>query len=172
MDLRFERRNSHARSRFQITNPRDSRSAVSGVYRRIELPQLAKNNLILRQSKWSRREDTPPTASEVANMDMVEVIVGLLLLLLVTGVVYYLLQQRTQPQRAVPNARRSEIERDFRRQSEIQREFLRVFPMTSAQGKEGLIKRWMDRSGCDRTKAMRLATEEWQRDNRWGQFPV
>ena len=135
-------------------------------------PRLAKNNLILRQCKWSRREDTPPTASEVANMDMVEVIVGVLLLLLVTGVVYYLLQQRTQPQRAVPNARRSEIERDFRRQSEIQREFFRVFPMTSAQGKEGLIKRWMDRSGCDRTKAMRLATEEWQRDNRWGQFPV
>ena len=123
--------------------------------------QLAKNNLIIRQCKWSRREDTPPTASEVANMDMVEVIVDVLLLLLGTGVVYYLLQQRTQP-----HARRSEIERDFRRQSEIQREFLRVFPMTSAQGKEGLIKRWMDRSGCDRTEAMRLATEEWRRDNR------
>ena len=56
-------------------------------------PQLAKNNLILRQCKWSRPEDTPPTASEVANMDMVEVIVGVLLLSLVTGVVYYLLQQ-------------------------------------------------------------------------------
>ena len=123
--------------------------------------QLAKNNLIIRQCKWSRREDTPPTASEVANMDMVEVIVDVLLLLLGTGVVHYLLQQRTQP-----HARRSEIERDFRRQSEIQREFLRVFPMTSAQGKEGLIKRWMDRSGCDRTEAMRLATEEWRRDNR------
>jgi hypothetical protein len=38
MDLRFGRRNAHARSRFQITNPRDSRSAVSGVYRRVELP--------------------------------------------------------------------------------------------------------------------------------------
>jgi hypothetical protein len=38
--------------------------------------------------------------------------------------------------------------------------------MTSAQGKEGLIKGWMDRTGCDRTKAMRLATEEWRRDNR------
>ena len=124
-------------------------------------PQLAKNNLIIRQCKWSRREDTPPTASEVANMDMVEVIVGVLLLLLGTGVVYYLLQQRTQL-----HARRSGIERDFRRQSEIKREFLRVFPMTSAQGKEVLIKRWMDRSGCDRTEAMRLATEERRRDNR------
>ena len=56
-------------------------------------PQFAKNNLILRQCEWSRREDTPPTASEVANMDMVEVIVGVLLLSLVTGVVYYRLQQ-------------------------------------------------------------------------------
>jgi hypothetical protein len=94
-------------------------------------------------------------------MDMVEVIVGVLLLLLGTGVVHYLLQQRTQL-----HARRSEIEQDFRRQSEIQREFLRVFAMTNAQGKEGLIKRWMDRSGCDRTEAMRLATEERRRDNR------
>jgi hypothetical protein len=124
-------------------------------------PQLAKNNLIIRQCKWSTREDTPPIASQVANMDMVEVIVGVLLLLLGTGVVHYLLQQRTQL-----HARRSEIEQDFRRQSEIQREFLRVFAMTNAQGKEGLIKRWMDRSGCDRTEAMRLATEERRRDNR------
>jgi hypothetical protein len=38
--------------------------------------QLAKNNLILRQCKWSRREDTPPTTSEVANMDMVEVLLA------------------------------------------------------------------------------------------------
>jgi hypothetical protein len=52
------------------------------------------------------------------------------------------------------------------RQSDIQRDFQRVFSMTSAQGKEGLIKRWMDRTGCDRTEAMRLATEEWRRDNR------
>jgi hypothetical protein len=35
-----------------------------------------------------------------------------------------------------------------------------------AQGRERLIKRWMDRSGSDRTEAMRLATEEWRRDNR------
>jgi hypothetical protein len=38
--------------------------------------------------------------------------------------------------------------------------------MTSPQAREGLITRWMDRSGCDRTEAMRLATEEWRRDNR------
>jgi hypothetical protein len=41
-----------------------------------------------------------------------------------------------------------------------------VFYMTSAQGRGNLIKRWMERSGCDRTEAMRLATEEWRRDNR------
>ena len=162
MDLRFGRRNSHARSRFQITNPRDSRSAVSGVYRRVEFAPNSPRTILSSVNANGRGGRTlRPPASEVANMDMVEVIVGVLLLLLGTGVVYYLLQQRTQP-----HARRSEIERDFRRQSEIQREFLRVFPMTSAQGKEGLIKRWMDRSGCDRTEAMRLATEERRRDNR------
>jgi hypothetical protein len=92
-------------------------------------------------------------------MDAGQIIAGLLLLLCIAGVAYYLVQQRTQPQpqrRPVANARRSEIERDF----------ARVFSMTSAQGKEGLIRRWMDRSGCDRTEAMRLATEEWRRDDR------
>ena len=83
-------------------------------------------------------------------------IIALLLLLCAAGVAYYLLQHRMQPQRSAPNARRSEIERDF----------ARVFAMTSAQGKEGLIRRWMARTGCDRTEAMRLATEEWRQDNR------
>ena len=55
---------------------------------------------------------------------------------------------------------------DFGRQSDIQRDFARVFSMTSPQGKENIIRRWMDRSGCDRTEAMRLAVEEWRRDNR------
>ena len=89
-------------------------------------------------------------------MDMGPTIAALLLLLCAAGVAYYLLQHRTQPQRPALNARRSQIERDF----------ARVFSMTSAQGREGLIKRWMDRSGCDRIEAMRLATEEWRRDNR------
>ena len=90
-------------------------------------------------------------------MDTVEIFAALLVLLLGAGVVYYLLQQRTtQPQWSVPNTRRSQIEQDF----------ARVFSMTSAQGRERLIKRWMDRSGCDRIEAMRLATEEWRRDNR------
>jgi hypothetical protein len=89
-------------------------------------------------------------------MDMVQIVVGLLLLLCVAGAAYYLLQQRTRPERPVPSARRPEVERDF----------ARVFSMTSAQGKEAMIKRWMDRTGCDRSEAMRLATEDWRRDNR------
>jgi hypothetical protein len=93
--------------------------------------------------------------AEWRNMDMAPTI-ALLLLLCAAGAAYYLLQHRMQPQRSTPNARRSEIERDF----------ARVFAMTSAQGKEGLIRRWMDRRGCDRTEAMRLATEEWRRDHR------
>jgi hypothetical protein len=89
-------------------------------------------------------------------MDTAEIIAGLVLLLCIGGVAYFLAQQRTPQQRQVANTRRSRIEQDF----------ARVFAMTSAQGKEGLIRRWMDRSGCDRTEAMRLATEEWRRDNR------
>jgi len=83
-------------------------------------------------------------------------IVGVLLLLLGTGIAYYLLQRRTHKHQRVPIAGRSEVEEEFKR----------VFFMTSTQGKEGLIQRWMDRTGCDRTEAMRLATEEWRRDNR------
>ena len=89
-------------------------------------------------------------------MDTAQIIAGLVLLLCIVGVAYFLAQQRTPSQRQVANTRRSQIEQDF----------ARVFAMTSAQGKEGLIRRWMDRSGCDRTEAMRLATEEWRRDNR------
>jgi hypothetical protein len=89
-------------------------------------------------------------------MDTGQIIAGLLLLLCIAGVAYFLAQRRSQPQRPVANAGRSEIERDF----------ARVFSMTGAQGRERLIKRWMDRSGSDRTEAMRLATEEWRRDNR------
>jgi hypothetical protein len=96
-------------------------------------------------------------------MDTVQIVLALLLFLLVGGVAYYLLQHESQPLRP-DSARRRQA--DLRRQSETQRDFQRVFSMTSAQGKEGLIKGWMDRTGCDRTKAMRLATEEWRRDNR------
>jgi hypothetical protein len=96
-------------------------------------------------------------------MDTVQVVLGLLLLLLVGGVAYYLLQHGSPFLRPAPAMRQRT---DLRRQSEIQRDFQRVFSMTSAQGKEGLIKRWRDRTGCDRTEAMRLATEEWRWDNR------
>jgi hypothetical protein len=96
-------------------------------------------------------------------MDTVQIALGLLLLLVVGGVGYYLSQSGSYAPRPAPARRR---QADSGRQSDIQRDFQRVFSMTSAQGKEGLIKRWMDRTGCDRTEAMRLATEEWRRDNR------
>jgi len=49
---------------------------------------------------------------------------------------------------------------------QIEREFNKVFMMTSKEGKEALIKRWTDRKKCGRGEAMRLAVEEWRRDNR------
>ena len=48
----------------------------------------------------------------------------------------------------------------------IEREFNNVFMTTSKEGKEALIKRWMDRKKCNREEAMRLAIEELRRDNR------
>ena len=48
----------------------------------------------------------------------------------------------------------------------IEREFNNVFMTTSKEGKQALIKRWMDRKKCDREEAMRLAIEELRRDNR------
>jgi len=96
-------------------------------------------------------------------MDTVQIVLSLLLLLLVGGAAYYFFQHGPQFVRP-DSAMRPQAE--LRRQSKTQRDFQRVFSMTSARGKEGLIKRWMDRTGCDRTEAMRLATEEWRRDNR------
>jgi hypothetical protein len=69
-------------------------------------------------------------------MDMVQIITCLLPLLCVAGIAYYLLQHRVQPQRPVPNLRRSEIAQDLGLESEIQQDFARVFCMMSAQGKE------------------------------------
>ena len=46
------------------------------------------------------------------------------------------------------------------------REFRTVFNMTSQASKEAMIENWMRRKGCSRSEAMRLAVEEWRRDNR------
>ena len=46
------------------------------------------------------------------------------------------------------------------------REFRTVFNMTSQASKEAMIEKWMRRKGCSRSEAMRLAVEEWRRDNR------
>jgi hypothetical protein len=46
------------------------------------------------------------------------------------------------------------------------REFRTVFNMTRQASKEAMIEKWMRRQGCSRSEAMRLAVEEWRRDNR------
>jgi hypothetical protein len=50
--------------------------------------------------------------------------------------------------------------------AQVEREFRAVFNMTSPAGKEAMIEKWMRRQGCGRSEAMRLAVEEWRRDNR------
>jgi hypothetical protein len=50
--------------------------------------------------------------------------------------------------------------------AQSEREFRAVFSMTSQAGKEAMIERWMRRQGCSRSEAIRLAVEEWRRDNR------
>jgi hypothetical protein len=47
----------------------------------------------------------------------------------------------------------------------IEFEFNKVFMTTSKNGREALIKRWIDRKKCGREEAMRLAIEELRRDN-------
>ena len=49
---------------------------------------------------------------------------------------------------------------------QIEREFNKVFMTASTEGKEAVIKRWMDRMKCGRLEAMRLAVEQWRWDNR------
>ena len=48
----------------------------------------------------------------------------------------------------------------------IEHEFNKLFMTTSKEGKEALIRRWMARQKCSRVEAMRLAVEEWRRENR------
>jgi hypothetical protein len=67
-------------------------------------------------------------------MDTVQIVLGLLFLLLVGGVAYYLLQHGSQPLRPAPATRR---QADLGWQSDIQRDFQRVFSMTSAQARRG-----------------------------------
>ena len=45
-------------------------------------------------------------------------------------------------------------------------EFNKVFMTTMKEGKEALIERWIARKKCGRLEAMRLAIEEWRRENR------
>jgi hypothetical protein len=92
-------------------------------------------------------------------MDISQIIFGVLLVLLVGGGAFYLMHQRSQLQQSMPNLRRLEINRSFGWQPEVQREFRRVFSMTSAQGREP-DKTLDGPYGCDRTEAM------WRQNNR------
>jgi hypothetical protein len=62
------------------------------------------------------------------------------------------------------STRKKQTARD--RDAEIERDFHNVFRTASPEGKEAVIKRWMDRMKCDRLEAMRLAVEEWRWHNR------
>jgi hypothetical protein len=48
----------------------------------------------------------------------------------------------------------------------IELDFRNVFLTTSKEGQEALIKHWMDRTRCGRSEAMRLAVDEWRREQR------
>ena len=88
-------------------------------------------------------------------MDMMEMLALVLLVLVAAGLAYYAFRHEPE-RRTLVEVGGSEVERDFKR----------VFAMTSQQGQEALIRRWMERTGCNRTEAMRLAAEEWRRDSR------
>jgi hypothetical protein len=49
----------------------------------------------------------------------------------------------------------------------IEHEFNKLLMTASKEGKEALIGLWMARQKCGRLEAMRLATEEWRRENRY-----
>ena len=70
--------------------------------------------------------------------------------------------QRLAPQ----NAQRPDPKKAQRIDTRIEHEFNRLFMTTTKEGKEGLIERWMARQKCGRLEAMRLAVEEWRRENR------
>ena len=75
---------------------------------------------------------------ETINGYLSQIIIIVLIVLLVGGGAFYLMHQRSQLQQSIFNLRRPEINRSFRWQPEVQREFRRVFSMTSAQGNKTL----------------------------------
>jgi hypothetical protein len=50
--------------------------------------------------------------------------------------------------------------------TKVIREFKNVFFNKTEADRERLISLWMNRSGCNRTEAMRLAIENWRQDQR------
>jgi hypothetical protein len=124
-------------------------------------PPLSKNNLIIRQCKWSRRQGTPPTASRSGEYGYgrgycwrAASVARLWRCLLSFAA------ENAAPCMAIRN--RAGLQTAIGNSTGV----FACLPYDERAGKEGLIKCWMDRSGCDRTEPLRLATEERRRDNR------
>jgi hypothetical protein len=89
-----------------------------------------------------------------------------------------------QPQRVAPELQHQKAQREFLQRllegaeqkrpprkprtvdKRIEHEFNRLFMTTTKAGKEALIERWVARQKCGRLEAMRLAIDEWRRENR------
>jgi len=123
----------------------------------------------------TRAEPVPPSSGQ---MDRQLVVLALGVLgVLITGPAIYLFppgRHKTardgDPQTERDGDPQTERDRDPQterdRDPQTERDFHNVFRTASPEGKEAVIKRWMDRQKCGRLEAMRLAVEQWRWDNR------
>ena len=121
---------------------------------------------------------TLPTPPSSGQMDRQLVVLALGVLgVLITGPAIYLFppgRHKTardgDPQTERDGDPQTERDRDPQterdRDPQTERDFHNVFRTASPEGKEAVIKRWMDRQKCGRLEAMRLAVEQWRWDNR------
>jgi hypothetical protein len=127
-------------------------------------------NFVAYEAKWYSAIEarvTPITSisgpARVVDGDTVVVLFSMALLLGAALVLSFLHWKEWKSQRVDPGFLHQKAQRV---DPGIEREFNKVFMTTSMEGKQALIKRWMDRKKCDREEAMRLAIEELRRDNR------
>ena len=107
----------------------------------------------------TRAEPVPPSSGQ---MDRQLVVLALGVLgVLITGPAIYLF-----PPGRHKTARDGDPQTERDRDPQTERDFHNVFRTASPEGKEAVIKRWMDRQKCGRLEAMRLAVEQWRWDNR------
>ena len=120
------------------------RSAQKPTIDELTKPYDAKTRVIL----------APPSSGQM-DRQLEMLVLGGLGVFIIGSAIFRFREHRTQ---------RKRIERD--RVFLIERDFRNIFMVISTGGKEALIKRWMARQKCDRLEAMRLAVEEWRRENR------